>query len=154
MTYQAKTGRKTRVKGVTTEGRQEDVKALYAELEEYKKTIDVAVILKQFATVLARFDGYSEDNALLVAMQRPNATDVDSRKAWIERGRIPIGKDTAIRIVRPGHRWFEEDPNDPSKKIEHVQYFVWKGLFDVATTVLPEEVEEWKKAHPDGKWDR
>jgi len=161
-----KTGRKTYKKGVTTENRHQAVEELYAELDAWIKEQHPEYI----AEVTAKFDGYSERNALLIAMQRPEATDVDSRAAWIERGRLPVGKDTAIKITRPGTRWTEPDPNDPKKTVEHVAYYVWKGIFDVATTIevdpanlavmqadktrkyVPPEVLAWRQSHPGGTW--
>jgi hypothetical protein len=159
-----KTGRKTHQKGVTTEDRRNEVAALYAALDEWQKDKDPKFI----AEVTAKFDGYSERNALLIAMQRPEATDVDSRYAWMERGRVPVGKDTAIRIVRPLKRWTEPDPADPKKTIEHVSHYVWRGLFDVATTIevdpaeialmrankshVAPQVQAWRDAHPGGTW--
>lgn len=165
MAVQAKTGRKTHVKGVTTDKRQAEVKALYDELDKWKAEQDPRLI----AQILARFgDGYSERNALLIAMQRPQATDVDSRMAWLERGRVPVGKNTAIKIVRPGVKWYTDDPDNPGRKIEHVNYYAWAGIFDVATTIeldpahaqkmltdrdyTAPEVLAWREAHPDGTW--
>jgi cystathionine beta-lyase family protein involved in aluminum resistance len=51
------------------------------------------------AALIARFDGYSERNALLIAMQRPGATDVRGYRAWQEVGRQVRKGETGIRIV-------------------------------------------------------
>lgn len=162
--HEVKTGRKTQRKGVSTENRREAVRELRAQLAKFKAEQHPEFI----ADVTARFDGYSPDNALTIAMQRPEATDVDSRSAWMERGRLPVGQGTAIAIVRPGRRWEEDDPANPGKKIEHVDYYVWHGIFDVATTIevdpanlarmrtdrkfTPPEVLAWRKTHPQGTW--
>lgn len=162
--HEVKTGRKTYRKGVTTSNRREAVAELRAQLAQFKAEQHPEFI----ADVTARFDGYSPDNALTIAMQRPEATDVDSRAAWIERGRLPVGAHTGIKIIRPLPGKPVPDPANPGKEIEHVDFYVWNGLFDVATTIevdpanlakmrtdrkfIPPEVLAWRKTHPQGTW--
>jgi hypothetical protein len=149
-----KTGRKTIKKGVTTEGRREEVKQLFAELEKWKAAQSVDII----AEVTAKHDGYSPNNALLIAMQRPTATDVDAYGAWSERNRMPVGSSTGIKIVAPAGKWLEPNPKDPANPIEHVQYKI-RYVYDVSTTIERtgrgetadvELAQQWRLAHPEG----
>jgi hypothetical protein len=150
-----KTGRKTWKKGVTTEKRREEVKQLFASLAEWKEQQSPELIAEAFSA----YDGYSQNNALLIAMQRPNATDVDAHGAWKERGRIPVGKNTGIKIVYPAGKWTEPNPNDPANPIEHV-YFGIRYVYDVATTIERGNTEDetdritakWRADHPNG-WE-
>jgi len=68
---------------VFAEQRRQQVTALRDRLAEWQEGADPALI----AAALARFDGYSERNAMLIAMQYPDATDVDGFRAWLDRGR-------------------------------------------------------------------
>lgn len=151
--YHPKTGRKRVVKGVTTEKRKEEVRQLFADLDEYKKQFSREKLAALVAEVTAKYDGYSENNALLISMQRPTATDVDSRSAWLERGRLPKGTGTGIKIVRPVKKWEEPNPDDPDDPIVHVSYDTWH-VFDVSTTIenTLEAEAKWKADHPEGKW--
>lgn len=145
----AKTGRKARKVPVRTEERAEEVRQLYRDLDDWESEQATAYI----AEVLARYDGYNGRNPLFIAMQRPDATDVDSYKAWTERGRRVMGRGYGIKIVYPGPRWYEEDPEHPDKPIEHISYRITQ-VFDVSNTIedTPEEIAKWREAHPDGKW--
>lgn len=145
----AKTGRKH----VDYDQRRREVADLLNALEEWKARQHPELI----AQVLAKFDGYSEQNALLIAMADPEATDVDSKKAWRLRGRVQVGdwKKDSIPIIRPADIHQVPDPSDPSKMIEVVgYYYVWHGLYDARHTVEndPEVIKAWNDAHPSGEW--
>lgn len=147
--HHAKTGRKK----VDVDQRKAEVEALLTALAEWEAEQDKAYIAK----VLAMFDGYSETNAKLIAMGDPQATDVDSRKAWQERGRTQVGnwEDQVIRIIRPAGIHSVPDPKNEGKFIEVVgYYYVWRGLYDVRYTVDsdPDVIAQWHASHPGGKW--
>lgn len=123
------------------------------------------------AKVLAQWDGYSENNAKLIAMQDPHATDVDSIKAWRQRGTETGGpgfvvmpqdwehrEQYAIKIIRPAaHTEWRPDPDAPSKKIPVSVvdfYYVWRGLYDFSHVVPNEQgaIDQWNADHPSGQW--
>lgn len=145
MTARAKTGRKTHTRGVSTEARRAEVEALYAALEEWQADKPEEIL----AEYLARFDGYHGKNPLLIAMQDEHATDVDARKAWIERGRIPIGKGSGIKITYPVVV-AEDDADHPGQKKERVVDYRKLYVFDVRRTVpnTKEAREAWNADHP------
>jgi hypothetical protein len=154
-----KTGRKAKKPDfLKPQKRQEIVKQLFDQLDEWEKDQAPAYI----AELMARHDKYHGRNPLLIAMQDPDSTDVDSYNAWLERGRRPMGSGYGIRIVRPIGRWEEKDPNDPTKTIEHVRGYDYFPVFDVRHTIEdPDEMVNhkptaamlaWRAAHPDGKW--
>jgi hypothetical protein len=77
--------RKTRK---TTEERQAEAEKLRERLEEWEGDQDEASL----AAVFALHDGYSERNAMLIAMQMPGATDVSGFTVWKTRGRSVMAK--------------------------------------------------------------
>lgn len=162
-THRAKTGRKQ----VDIEQRRREVEDLLAALREWEAEQSPEYIAK----VLAQWDGYSENNAKLIAMQDPHATDVDSIRAWRQRGTQEGGpgyavmplqwearEQYAIKIVRPVmHTEWRPDPDDPAKKIPVSvvdYYYVWRGLYDFRHVVLNEQdvICKWNADHPTGQW--
>ena len=73
-----------------------ELKALGEALEAFKDTLSPG----EAALIYARFDRYSENNALLIAQQAPDATDVGGFTGWIARGYVPR-KGEGIRIMAP-----------------------------------------------------
>jgi hypothetical protein len=150
MTHDVKTGRKARKPGFwTTEKRQEIVKQLFSDLDEWEKEQAPAYI----AQIMSTHDNYHGRNPLMIAMQDPEATDVDSYKAWLERGRRVMGKGYQVNIIRP-HIIQERDPDDPSKTISKVIGYDYYPVYDVRWTVENEVdiVKQWHVDHPEGKW--
>ena len=90
----ARTARKT---AATTEERGAKVAALRDRLTQWQADADPALI----AMALARHDGYSERNAMLIAMQCPEASDVSGFKTWIQRGRCVRRGEHGIAILAP-----------------------------------------------------
>lgn len=145
-----KTGRKWVKKGQRPkkfrEDRQSQVQQLYADLDAWEATEAPAVV----AELVARHsDGYHGRNPKLIAMQDRLATDVDAPGAWKERGRRQIGKGTGIKIIFPASKWYEPDPKDASKQIEHVSYRMLY-VYDIRHTIpdTPEAVKAWNEDHP------
>lgn len=88
----------TKYKGKKTiDERRAQMKQLLA-LAEAQKTSFTA---EQLAVLTARFDGYSERNALLIAGQRPTATDLSGFYAWHGRGRRVKKGEKGIAIFAP-----------------------------------------------------
>jgi hypothetical protein len=154
MKQQAKTGRKVRKSGKPArkflEDRQAEVADLFERLKAWKAEQSVDVI----ASYVAKFDGYSENNALLIAMQDPFASDVDARGAWLERGRVPIGQGTGIKITYPAGYATVDDPDHPGQTKRIVTSYGKVYVFDVRRTIenTPEAREAWKADHPEGVW--
>jgi hypothetical protein len=150
MTAEVKTGRKWHKQNKAPkqfrEDRQTQVQQLYADLDAWEASEAPAVV----AELVARHsDGYHGRNPRLIAMQDKLATDVDAPGAWRERGRRQIGKGTGIKIIYPGAKWSEPDPNDPSKTIEHVSYRI-TYVYDIRHTVPDTKaaVDAWQADHP------
>ena len=81
----------------TPEERRAQVTALRDRLAEWEGEAGEELI----AEALARFDGYSERNAKLIAMQCPDATDVRGFRAWIDAGRCVRKGEHSIVILAP-----------------------------------------------------
>lgn len=102
----AKSTRKTLADNDTRGAR---IQALKDRLAQWEADTDQAVI----AMYLARFDGYSPRNAMMIAMQCPTATDVDGYATWQTRGRqVRAGADSIV-IWRPIARKGEGDEPEP-----------------------------------------
>ena len=71
--------------------------ALAKQFEEFEE--DLAP--EDRAAIIALHDGYSEGNALRIAMQDPEATDVRGYRAWQQVGRQVRKGETGIRILAP-----------------------------------------------------
>ncbi len=81
----------------TTEERRAQVAGLRERLERWQELTDAGLI----AEYLARFDGYSARNAMLIAMQCPAATEVRGFRAWLDAGRCVRKGETSIQILAP-----------------------------------------------------
>ncbi len=119
----------------TTEERRAQVAGLRERLERWQELTDAGLI----AEYLARFDGYSARNAMLIAMQRPDATEVRGFKAWLAQGRCVRKGEHGIQILAPmADRKEEKRVQEAAERGEETER---KGLrcrlayvFDVAQT--------------------
>ena len=133
-------------KGQDSAGRQVAVAALRDRLAEWEEDAGEELI----AEALARFDGYSDRNAKLIAMQCPGATEVDGFRAWIGRGRCVRKGEHGIAILAPAGTDAPKDDAapDPSDGTDGEQrrvrqFFKIAHVFDVAQTdALPEREAE------------
>lgn len=117
---------------------------LIQELRDKLTTYQGGLSEEQIALICARFDGYSERNALLIAMQRPGATDVSGFKAWIERGRRVRKGEKGIQILAPAGAYADkaegqvqpaETPQQGGKQEEKKRLrFRLTYVFDIAQT--------------------
>lgn len=120
----------------TTEERAAKVASLKERLTAFQGELDEAAV----AEITARFDGYSARNAMLIAMQRPNATDVSGFRAWIERGRCVRKGETGIMILSPiaprGEKPADGDvpPQVDGKQEKSDMRFKVAYVFDVTQT--------------------
>jgi N-terminal domain of anti-restriction factor ArdC len=89
---------KTRPKPHTTpEERRAKITNLRDRLEEWQGTVTE----EDIAIFVSIFDGYSPRNACLIAMQRPDATDVRGFRKWLSHGRAVRRGETGIAILAP-----------------------------------------------------
>ena len=93
--------------------------------------------LTRFLETLARFPSYSFNNALLIAMQRPDATRVAGFHAWKKFGRVVKKGEHGIAIFAPmiGRRK-DQDARDQSTSDEKSALFGFRiaYVFDVEQT--------------------
>jgi hypothetical protein len=98
----------------------------------------------QVDAIAARFPQYSRRNALLIAMQRPDATDVTTFPGWIVRGRVVRKGERGIKIVAPRLRPRSDEGADPQPEDDRLRVrFRVLHVFDVSQTDEP-------KPRPDG----
>lgn len=103
------------------------VKELKAALKEFDDDLDD----ESRAEIISRVWGYSERNALLIAMQRPDATEVHGFRAWLGLGRSVRKGEQGIQILAPAGRR-EKDENDPNSTER--QFFRIAFVFDIRQT--------------------
>lgn len=143
----------TRRKGArTTAQRAAEAAELRDRLAAFEGETDEATL----AEIFARYDGYSERNAMLIAMQCPGATDVSGFVAWKSRGRSVVKGATGIRIAAPaGSRAATEateaTETEPGTEATRArQFFRLVSVFDVSQTEPLEEAEaRWAAAAAD-----
>lgn len=85
---------------------------------------------EQKALLTAEIQGYSERNAMLIAMQCPGATEVHGFKTWLGQGRCVRKGEKGIQILAPAGK-IEEDKltGDKEKMFFRVAY-----IFDISQT--------------------
>jgi len=100
--------------------------------------------LKQFLATLARFHHYSFGNALLIAVQKPEATHVAGFHAWRKLGRFVRKGEHGIAILAPMVSRQDRDHQTPSRDENEASLifgFKVAYVFDVSQTdgeALPE----------------
>ena len=113
--------------------------------------------LERFLASMAKFHNYSFGNALLIALQRPDATHVAGFHTWKKLGRYVKKGETGIAILAPmvsrKERLTETSTNEPGR--DPIFGFKVAYVFDVSQTdgeALPEfasavgEPGEWLAA--------
>lgn len=160
MAYKPKTGRKWHGNGsprMFTGNRETIVRQLYADLDEWERKMAPEKIAELIA---AHLDKYHGQNPKLIAMQDPNATDVDAHGAWRVRGRTNIGSGNGIRIVSPNFRDVCKTCQERRNHASHgpgghdfdpiVEYF-YDTVYDIRFTI-PDTAparNAWKDDHPE-----
>jgi hypothetical protein len=79
------------------EARHQKITALRQKLDEYAGQLSD----EDRAQILARFAGYSARNAMLIAMQRPAATEVHGFVEWRKLGRQVRKGESGIAVLAP-----------------------------------------------------
>jgi hypothetical protein len=121
---------------LTREERWERIRSLSEKYGQFRNSLEPARI----AEYEARFDHYSPRNALLIVMQRPEATVVRGFHDWKTYGRKVSKGAKGIQILAPaGTRVTQVDENgDPS---EIARFFRITYVFDIADTQPLDEYE-------------
>lgn len=154
----AKTGRKWKGQGTPRtfqNNREEIIKKLYEDLSEWEKGLAAEKIAELVAAFLDKYHG---QNPKLIAMQDPQATDVDAHGAWRERGRTNIGSGNGIKIICPSVsgrcktcQERENHANHPGvHKFDPVVTYFYDTIYDIRFTIpdTAEARKAWQDDHP------
>ena len=93
--------------------------------------------LRQYLKVMARFTRYSVGNAILIALQRPNATHVAGYRAWQRLGRQVKTGEKGIAILAPivaRRRRADAEEEGTEDDGETVRSFRAAHVFDISQT--------------------
>jgi len=93
---------------------------------------------RQFLDVQARFHKYSWHNSMLIAMQRPDATQVAGYRTWQKLGRQVCNGERGIMIFAPCPWKREKETETGETETEQGIYFRAVHVFDVAQTDGPD----------------
>lgn len=121
----------------STSDRAELVKALSAKLDEFEAGLDD----ESLAEILAMHDGYSPRNATLIAMQRPDATDVSGYQKWLDRGRQVRKGEHGIKILAPAGQSVPDESVPAEERKAGRKFFRLATVFDVSQTEKIEKPE-------------
>lgn len=120
------------------EDKAAEVDQIKARFEDWSDDQDEASL----AAFIALHDGYSEHNALLIAMQLPDATDVRAYGAWQEQGRQVRKGEHGARIWAPAGKR-DEKKNDKGEVTEKGRsFFRLVSVFDISQTDPIEEASK------------
>ncbi len=117
------------------------VKVAYDELATAVSSLADDENWNRFLHQATKFRTYSFSNQMLIAIQCPGATKVNSFKRWKELGRSPIAGSKAIMILAPILRKDEDSDSDEKKLVGfHATY-----VFDVSQTEGEPLAETWEQ---------
>ena len=108
--------------------------AEYAELRARLENFEGDAGETALAEIFAQWDGYSERNAMLIAMQAPHATDVSGFAQWKTRGRAVRKGETGIRILAPAGRRDATEGDEEHEAQPERRFFRLVSVFDVSQT--------------------
>lgn len=113
-----------------TERIDESLESLGRELDAGKSKQLLA-----YLKVLSRFHRYSFGNVMLIALQRPDATQVAGFHAWKKLGRNVMKGERGIRILAPVLRKKDKDDEESdSEDTQRVIAFRAVSVFDISQT--------------------
>lgn len=92
---------KTYDRQAAAEARRKEMKEITGELEAGVEHLFSDGEFKRYLTVMARFPNYSVNNVLLIRLQKPDATLVQSFSGWKKIGRFVKRGEKGIRILAP-----------------------------------------------------
>lgn len=110
--------------------KQQDREAAYAMVDDTLKKMGTnRKAFQTYLDVQSKFERYSVSNALLVAAQKPEATDLGDANFWRGRGGYIRKGESGILLMEPGNSYTRKDG---SKGVNiHI-----KRVFDISQTTL------------------
>lgn len=143
-----KTRRTTKRSSRTPEQRQAEAEVLHEALTAQVEALSESGQWQRFLEFAGSFHRYSLNNLLLIAAQRPAATQVAGFRAWQERGRQVRKGERAIKIRGfSTTRVTREDPETGDETEHRLPRFPVLSVFDIAQTD-PIDGAEQPPAHP------
>lgn len=121
---------------LTVEQKRARVQQLADRLADYRASLDEDDVLAQ----LAMFGEYSANNALLILMQRPDATLVRGYKQWRAVGRQVRKGESGIQILAPAGESKDEreavdvQATDGESKTKTRRWYRIAFVFDLSQT--------------------
>lgn len=115
------------------------IEEITKKLEEGVKGIYEGEGYKAFLDVMSKFHTYSVNNCILIAMQKPEATQVAGFKSWQKNFKRSVKKgEKAIKILAPiPHKFTKEIEKEDGEKVQkEIQYMTFKAIsvFDISQT--------------------
>lgn len=115
------------------------IEEITKKLEEGVKGIYEGDGYKAFLDVMSKFHTYSVNNCILIAMQKPEATQVAGFKSWQKNFKRSVKKgEKAIKILAPiPHKFTKEIENEDGEKVQkEIQYMTFRAVpvFDISQT--------------------
>lgn len=115
------------------------IEEITKKLEEGVKGIYEGDGYKAFLDVMSKFHTYSVNNCILIAMQKPEATQVAGFKSWQKNFKRSVKKgEKAIKILAPiPHKFTKEIENEDGEKVQkEIQYMIFRAIsvFDISQT--------------------
>lgn len=110
--------------------KQQDRESAYAMVDDALKKVGTdGKAFQTYLDVQSKFERYSVSNALLVAAQKPDATDLGEANFWRGRGGYIRKGESGILLMEPGNSYTRRDG---SKGVNiHI-----KRVFDISQTTL------------------
>lgn len=110
--------------------KQQDRETAYAMVDDTLKKMGTnGKAFQTYLDVQSKFERYSVSNALLVAAQKPEATDLGDANFWRGRGGYIRKGESGILLMEPGNSYTRKDG---SKGVNiHI-----KRVFDISQTTL------------------
>lgn len=110
--------------------KQQDRESAYAMVDDALKKLGTdGKAFQTYLDVQARFERYSVSNALLVASQKPEATDLGDSNFWRGKGGYIRKGETGILLMEPGNFYTRKD----GSKGVNINI---KRVFDISQTTL------------------
>jgi antirestriction protein ArdC len=113
------------IKAITEKATQQLIAALDAGHSE---------TLNAYLKAIGRFHRYSLHNAMLIALQKPNASHVAGFRTWNQLGRYVKKGEKGIVILAPVLRRKEEKDEEPTESTSVVAGFRAAYVFDITQT--------------------
>lgn len=124
--------------------KQQDRESAYAMVDDALKKVGTdGKAFQTYLDVQSKFERYSVSNALLVAAQKPDATDLGEANFWRGRGGYIRKGESGILLMEPGNSYTRKDGS------KGVGINV-KRVFDISQTTLspvPERVTNPERSH-------